>query len=75
MQLPGWKYPVVCQLDTGQLQFDNYSGRWGDQKHLDAFLQRYAAEKATIEARRRGHSVTEQSMQDGSVKLTINVSG
>ena len=73
VQLQDWKYPVVCQLDTGQLRYDNYGGRWGDQQHLDAFLQRYAVEKATIEARRQGHSVTEQPLHDGSVKLTINV--
>jgi hypothetical protein len=38
VQLPEWKYSLVCQ-DTGQLQYDNYGGRWGDQKHLDEFLQ------------------------------------
>jgi hypothetical protein len=72
VQLPEWRYPVVCQLETGQLQYDNFEVRWGDQQHLDAFLQRYAAEKCHIEARRQGHSVTEQSLTDGSVKLTIN---
>lgn len=75
VQLPGWKYPLVCQLDTGQVQFDNFQGHWGEQVQLDKFLQAYAAEKAKIEARRRGHSVTEQLLQDGSIKLTIQVSG
>jgi hypothetical protein len=32
-----------------------------------------AFEKGKNEARRRGHSVTEQPLEDGSVKLTINV--
>ena len=32
-------------------------------------------EKATIEARKRGHSVTEQALADGSVRLTIQVGG
>ena len=75
VQLPRWVYPLVCQVDTGQLQFDNYHGRWGEQKHLDAFLQAYAVERAKIEARRKGHSVTEQSLADGSIKLTIRVGG
>ena len=75
VQLPEWMYPVVCQLETGDLQFDNFNGRWGDQKHLDAFRQVYAVEKAKIEARRKGHSVTEQSLADGSIKLTIQVGG
>ena len=48
---------------------------WGDRKHLDKLLQAYACEKAKIEARRRGHSVTEQTLADGSIKLTIGVQG
>ncbi len=40
-----------------------------------AFLQRYAVEKATLEARRRGHAVAEQSLPDGSIRLTIHVGG
>jgi hypothetical protein len=75
IQLPDWLYAVVADLNTGQLKFDNYGGRWGDQKHLDALLQSYACEKAKIEARRRGHGVTEQTLADGSIKLTINVGG
>jgi hypothetical protein len=75
VQLPDWHYPVVADLTTGEIKFDNYRGSWGDQKHLDAFLQIYACEKAKIEARRRGHSYTEATMVDGSIKLTIQVNG
>ena len=75
VQLPDWKYLVVCELSSGQLRYDNYNGRWGQQQHLDSFLQSYAVEKAKIEARRKGHSVTESQLADGSVKLTINVGG
>ncbi|HEY1600918.1 MAG TPA: DUF1257 domain-containing protein [Pirellulales bacterium] len=75
VELPGWRYPVVCNLTSGQLNFDNYGGRWGDQNQLDRLLQAYACEKAKIEARKRGHSVTEQSLADGSIKLTIQVAG
>ena len=75
VRLPGWKYPAVFDLTSGQAQYDNYSGHWGDQKELDRFLQTYATEKAKIEARRRGHSVTEQQLADGSIKLTIQVAG
>ena len=73
--LPEWRYPVVCDLSTGQLQYDNYNGAWGDQSRLDTFLQRYAVEKARIETRRRGHSLTESLLADGSIKLTISVGG
>ena len=75
VELADWKYPAVCQLDTGQLQYDNYYGRWGKQKHLDSLLQMYAVEKAKIESRRRGHSVTEQPLADGSIKLTVQMNG
>ena len=75
VQLPAWRFPVVCDLSTGKLQFDNYGGRWGEQQQLDRFLQAYAVEKAKIEARKRGHSVTEQPLADGSIKLTIQVAG
>jgi hypothetical protein len=75
VQLPGWLYPVVAETATGQLRYDNYSGVWGDQVHLDRFLQHYAVEKARLEARKRGHSVVEQSLPDGSIKLTISVGG
>lgn len=75
VQLPEWRYPAVCQLETGEIRYDNYGGRWGEQQQLDHFLQMYAVEKAKIEARRRGNTCTEQQLADGSVKLTINVGG
>ncbi len=48
---------------------------WGDQAQLDRLLQMYAVEKAKLEANRRGHTVTEQALADGSIKLTIQVGG
>ena len=75
IKLPGWAYPAVVDTSSGQVRYDNYEGAWGDPKHLDAFLQSYAICKATIEARKRGHSVFEQALPDGSVKLVIQVGG
>jgi hypothetical protein len=75
VQLQGWSYPVVANLQTGQAQYDNYQGHWGEQKHLDAFLQGYAVEKAKIEARKKGHSVSETRLQDGSIRVTVRVGG
>jgi hypothetical protein len=75
VQLPDWVYPVVCDTNSGTLRYDNFGGRWGDQRHLDKFLQMYAVEKSRLEARRRGHQVTEQALADGSIKLVIQVSG
>ena len=75
IQLPNWSYPVVCNLQTGQLSYDNYSGAWGEQKHLNSFLQGYAVEKAKIEARKKGHMCSETRLEDGSIKVTIRVGG
>ena len=75
VQLPGWSYPVVANLATGQLQYDNYQGHWGEQKHLNSFLQAYAVEKARIEARKKGHAVSETRLHDGSIRVTIRVGG
>jgi hypothetical protein len=75
VQLPEWQYPVVFDTSTGQVKYDNYGGRWGDKARLDRFLQAYAVEKAKIEARRKGYSVIEQELANGSIKLTVQVGG
>lgn len=71
VQLPQWRYPVVLNLQQGEVRFDNFEGKWGDRSHLDRFLQTYAVERAELEARKAGHSVTEESLQDGSIRLRI----
>jgi hypothetical protein len=75
VQLPEWEYPVVCDTASGQLKYDNFNGRWGDERQLDKFLQAYTVERARAEARHRGHAVTEAQLPDGSIKLTIQVAG
>jgi hypothetical protein len=71
VRLPGWQYPAVFDTLTGEARYDTYGGAWGDQQHLDRFLQTYAVEKAKLEARKRGYAVSEQALQDGSVRVTI----
>jgi hypothetical protein len=75
VRLKDWEFPIVCDLPSGQVEYDNFEGNWGDRKRLDEFLQAYAVEKATLEARKRGHSVVEQSLADGSIKLLIGIAG
>jgi hypothetical protein len=75
VQLTGWSYPVVCDLQSGRVQYDNYNGHWGEQSRLNQFLQGYAVEKAKIEARKKGHSVSETRLQDGSIRVTVRVGG
>ena len=71
VRLPGWMYAVVCNVETGELKYDNYAGSWGPQEHLDRFLQAYAVEVATLEARKKGYAVSEQPLSDGSIRLQI----
>ncbi len=73
--LPGWNYPVVCETQSGAVKYDNYGGHWGEQKHLNSFLQAYAVEKARIEARKKGHRVSEAKLEDGSIRVTVHVGG
>jgi hypothetical protein len=75
VRLAGWQYPVVCDAKSGQLAYDNYGGAWGDPSRLNEFLQAYAIEKATLEARKAGYAVTEQRLASGAVKLTVHVGG
>jgi hypothetical protein len=71
VKLPDWLYPLVVDTATGQVAYDNYEGHWGDPKGLDRFLQAYAAERVKLEARRKGYSVTEQALGDGSLRLQV----
>jgi hypothetical protein len=73
VQFPAWKYPAVCDTSSGIVYHDNYQGRWGDPTHLEKFLQSYAVEKARLEARKAGHTVIEQTLANGFVKLTVQV--
>src|SRR5687768_9020360 len=72
VQLPGWQYPAVVDVLTGTVRYDNYEGRWGEPRELHKFLQAYAVEKARLEARKKGHTITEQQLQDGSIRLQIS---
>jgi hypothetical protein len=73
VELPGWRYPVICETETGQVKYDNFSGRWGDQSQLDRFLQAYAVEMVKLQARRQGQTAIEQPLADGSIRILICV--
>ena len=70
IRLPGWRYDAVFDL-VGGVKFDDFEGRWGERRHFDALLQQYAVAKATIEARRAGHSVRETQLPGGRIKLVV----
>ena len=71
VQFPGWQYPAVIDTLTGTIRYDNFGGYWGEQAHLDKFLQMYAVEKAKLEARKKNLVCSETQLQDGSIKLQL----
>ena len=71
VQLPGWQYPAVIDTLTGSIKYDNYEGAWGEEAELHRFLQLYAVEKVKLESRKKGYTVNEHALQDGSIKLQV----
>jgi len=71
VQLSGWQYPIVIDTLTGVVRYDNFNGCWGDQAHLDRFTQAYAVEMTKQLARRKGLQVSEQALENGSIRVEI----
>jgi len=62
----------LVKQNTGFLPLWDYWSSGGLKKSTgETLAQAYAIEKAKIEARKQGHSVTEKALADGSVELTI----
>jgi len=71
VQFSEWRYPIVIATATGNLHYDNFEGSWGNPADLDCFLQAYAVELVRLEARKKGHLVSEQLLDDGTIRLQI----
>jgi len=71
VKLPGWRYPVIIDFQTGEAQYDDFKGRWGDTVHLEKFKQLYATHKATIEFKKKGWLVSRTLAPNGSIKLQV----
>ncbi len=71
VELPGWQYPIVIDTLSGQVKYDNFNGHWGNKTELEKFFQMYSVEKCRIEAQKKGYQVTEQALQDGSIRLQV----
>ena len=39
IELPGWRYLVVAQCETGQLAYEDFEGRWGEQRDSADFCR------------------------------------
>jgi len=73
VHLPNWQYPIVINTDTGAVAYDNYNGMWGKMEEYDKFMQAYAVSRTMQEASLQGYMATEETLQDGSIKITVNV--
>lgn len=73
VHLPNWQYPVVINTDTGAVAYDNFNGYWGNMAEYDKFMQAYAVARTMQEASLQGYMATEETLQDGSIKITVNV--
>ena len=75
MRIPGWRYPVIINTETGTAKYDNYKGSWGSSEHLDAFKQRYAACVTKKELSKKFPTATlvEETTEDGRIVITASV--
>lgn len=73
VKLPNWNYPVVFNTDTGAVAYDNFNGHWGDISEYEKFMQAYAVSRAMQEASMQGYVATEETLPDGSIRVTVNV--
>ncbi|QDT16645.1 DUF1257 domain-containing protein [Alienimonas californiensis] len=67
---PGFVYPVLIG-EEGAVRCDTDEGRWGDNAFLGRLKQAYALEAAKLQAKARGHRISETSLPDGGVRLTV----
>lgn len=77
IRVPGARYEVglVRRGNSFVPMWDYwYSGGLSEDTG-NKLAQAYAVEKAKAEARRRGHTVTEAAMPDGSIRLLVSVGG
>ena len=76
VELPGWRYPVVCDTASGQLrvrQLRRSLGREGLGSTV--FCRPTRSRRPSSRPVAKGHTVTEQPLADGSIKLTVQLGG
>ena len=72
--LNNWSYPIVIK-NNGEIAYDNYNGNWGKIEELNKLKAYYGIEKAKIEARKKGYSVSEtycSNTQELKLKIRLD---
>lgn len=68
-KLAGWDYPVVVKAD-GAAVFDNYGGKWGDAKELDAVKQQYGCTVAEAKVKAGGLRIlSKTTLENGTIQI------
>ena len=75
VSLPGYKYDIAVDLETGDINADTYKGRWGDPQLQDVLAQGYAVECGKMDAEEKNRKFEEILQQDGSIKCVTTVGG
>ena len=75
VQLPGLALSGRHRHDSRPSQIRQLWRPLGRPAGAGSLLASVCGGRAKIEARKRGHRVTEQALADGSIKLTIQVAG
>jgi hypothetical protein len=70
--LPNWQYAIVVDLKSGEVNLDDYNGRWGSREEFDKFLTRYTLEAAKQAAEDDGKTYSPE-YTDEQGRLCIDV--
>jgi hypothetical protein len=73
VHLPGWRYPVIVDQDTGELSYDNYKGNWGNAKELNQLLQEYAVATCENFSTSVGGELHRQNLPNGEIEISITM--
>lgn len=69
--LKGWKYPIVVN-ELGKVDYDNYSGSWGDIEEYNKFINEYSLEETLKRIKKKNLKYTIQRLND-EIKIEVMV--
>lgn len=74
VKLPGWRWPVVFDLNKGEAIYDNYGGSWGAEDQLTDFLNAHDIERTKRVYQEQGRHVVEVELpENAGVQLVEEV--